>query len=89
MEDYELWLRLMQTNLTFSNIGQVLLKYRKHETNTSKSVGNEAEIELKLKHFNHMGFEVTPELVSEFIMITNRNLKEGVYHKVMSNLKHR
>lgn len=49
-EDYDLWVRAAQAGLKMGNIQEVLLKYRRHETQiTSKSVKITQEVSAKIR----------------------------------------
>ena len=89
LEDYNLWLDLLFTkNIKGANLGQVLLRHRKHPQNTSKTnkLFVDVEINMKLKFFKSIltntDYDVSKlnwELINEFILITNRSLKGPIY----------
>ena len=91
LEDYALWLKsIFDLDLKYANIGQILIKHRKHGTNTSKRVNeiNLAESKLKALYLSKLtSKEISTEVAQEFVLITNRALKGPLYTKAMSGLK--
>ena len=78
LEDYLLWISLIHDeSIRFSNIGSVLLRLRKHPGNVSKHTQiDDSEVRCKREFLKlKFGIEVTDEVVSDFIQVTGRSLK--------------
>lgn len=51
IEDYDLWLRLRQTNHTFYNFNEILVKHRIHQNSAFNSKGNHLKVKELLENF--------------------------------------
>ena len=75
-EDYRLWSRLIPFS-EFYNIPEVLLKYREHATNTSKTQRNKMlEATYKMYAYNQVNH---PELYAEFQIRTNDTVRVRLF----------
>ncbi|CDW81295.1 UNKNOWN [Stylonychia lemnae] len=96
MEDYKLWLDLMQqSTFKFANLGIVLVKLRKHGNNKSlkHTIDNEADFKLNylstfIKNVELLSkLRANPNIVKEFITITGREIKSQEIFKGLNYKK--
>jgi glycosyltransferase involved in cell wall biosynthesis len=85
-EDVEYWARLANLGVKFANIEKVLLKYRLHEENVSKThheIQKKYCDSVRLMHFRRLGLELTEEEMSSYnVLMTGISSNKETIEKV-------